>query len=266
MVELPNILAEIIAHKRAEVERRQAVTPLQELEYRVGYAPLSRNMPAALVRVAGGPVRVLAELKRRSPSAGLIRSEFHPVELAQRLQAAGADALSVLTDEKYFGGSFDLLAQVRQAVGLPVLCKDFIIHEYQVWEAKAWRADSFLLIADALNDGLLRNLLALGRDLGMEPLVEAHGEEALERALACGARLVGINNRDLRTFRVDLETTARLARLVPPDRTLVSESGISSAADVAKVLAAGAQAVLVGESLMRASDPAGLIQQFKSVR
>lgn len=266
MTDLPDILAEILQHKRQELAHTTTAVPLADLRRRAADAPPTRDLVAALRREAGGPVRILGEIKRRSPSAGLLRADFDPVRLAGLLAFGGADAISVLTDEKYFGGRLSFLADVRDAVGIPVLRKDFLIDAYQVHEARAWGADAFLLIADALDTALLVDLVALGRDLGMEALVESHDEAALERALASGATLIGVNNRDLRTFTVDLETTARLGARVPGDRVLVAESGVTTADDVSLLLAAGAQAVLVGERLMRADGIAAAISQLKSAR
>ena len=186
--------------------------------------------------------------------------------LARMLEQAGADALSVLTDEVYFGGHLDFIPQARQACRLPVLRKDFIIDAYQIWQARAAGADGFLLIAEVLPADRLAYLVDLGRDLGMAALVECHAEAGMDRALASGATLIGINNRDLRTFTVTLETTARLAAMVPADHILVSESGIATPADAEFVRRAGAHAVLVGESLMKAASAAKLISAFKTAR
>lgn len=266
MNDLPDILAEILRHKRRELVGCKAALSLAEVRARAGDRPAARDMAAALAREAGGPVRVIAEIKRRSPSAGEICGDFNPRTIAAEYAEAGADAISVLTDQEYFGGRLEHLDEVRSAGELPVLRKDFILEAYQVWEARAWGADSFLLIADALTAGELAELVSLGRELGMEPLVESHDERALERAVASGAKLLGVNNRDLRTFAVDLQTTVRLAEQVPDDRLLVAESGIRTAGDITRLLAAGVQAVLVGESLMRAGNRAELVGQFKSVR
>ena len=263
---LPDILAEILRHKRGELIRVKAALSLADLKARGADRPPARDMAAALTRDVGGPVRLIAEVKRRSPSAGEICSEFNPRTIAAQYAEAGADAISVLTDAKYFGGRLAYLDEVRSAAELPVLRKDFILEAYQVWEARAWGADSFLLIADALAPGELAELVSLGRELGMEPLVESHDERALERAVASGAKLLGVNNRDLRTFTVDLQTAVRLAGQVPDDRIPVAESGIRTAGDIGQLLAAGIQAVLVGESLMRAGNRAELVAEFKSAR
>ncbi|NIA21616.1 MAG: indole-3-glycerol phosphate synthase TrpC [Anaerolineaceae bacterium] len=266
MNDLPDILAEILRHKRGELADRKAALSLAEVRARAGDRPPARDMAAALTREPGGAVRVIAEIKRRSPSAGEICSDFNPRTIAAGYAEAGVDAVSVLTDEKYFGGRLEYLDEVRSAGGLPVLRKDFLLEAYQVWEARAWGGDSFLLIADALAAGELAELVSLGRELGMEPLVESHDQRALERAVASGAKLLGVNNRDLRTFSVDLQTTVRLAGQVPDDRLLVAESGIRTAGDVGRLLAAGVQAILVGQSLMRAKNRAELVGQFKSAR
>jgi indole-3-glycerol phosphate synthase len=263
---LPDILVEIIANKRAELRAAKSAVTAAELERRAAQAPAPRDMWAVLRRAAGGPVRIIAEVKRRSPSAGEIAAEATASEVAQQYAAAGADAISVLTDRKFFGGSLDDLAAVRAAVNVPVLRKDFLVDPYQVWEARAAGADAFLLIAEVLEAALLEELVALGRRLGMEALVEAHGPEALDWAVASGAHLLGVNNRDLRTFQVDLGTTERLAARVPADRVLVAESGIAGAEEVRRVLAAGAQAVLVGETLMRAADRAGKIREIQAAQ
>ncbi len=263
MSELPDILTEILAHKAQEVEADRQARSQDELVRACRSVQPTRNLAAALRRPAGQGLRVLAEVKRKSPSAGLIRPDFDARQLASMLTAAGADAISVLTDERYFGGHLEFIAQAREASPLPVMRKDFIIDPYQLWQARAAGADGFLLIAEALPVERLRDMVELGRDLGMAALVECHAAEGLELALESGAELIGINNRDLRSFTVTLETTVRLAAHVPADRVLVSESGITSAADAAMVRRAGAHALLVGESLMRAADPAALMQQLK---
>lgn len=247
------ILDSILAETRAEVARRKQRTPLLSLEQEALSAPEPRGLAGALG--AGGTVRLLAEVKHKSPSKGVLRQKFDPVSLARMYAQAGADAISVLTDEPFFGGSLDHLRAVRQAVALPVLRKDFIVDAYQVVEARAAGADALLLIAAALDDEALSRLLAVTRDWGMDALVEVHTEDELERALASGAELIGINNRDLRTFDTSLDVTLRLAARVPAHVTLVSESGIRSRADVALVAQSGVHAVLVGERLVTDVDP-----------
>lgn len=205
---------------------------------------------------------VIAEVKRRSPSRGDLQVEVDPVAQAQRYAAGGAHAISVLTDERYFGGSFADLAAVRAAVDLPVLCKDFILTPYQVYEARGWGADLLLLITAALPDSELLPLYRLTGELGMTPLVEVHDQHDLARAIAMGAGVIGINNRDLQDFSVSLLTTEYLGPLVPDDVLCISESGIATRADVERVAQAGVRAVLVGEALMLAPDPGAAIQEL----
>jgi indole-3-glycerol phosphate synthase len=266
MSELPDILNQILTHKRQELAAAEHRMPLAELQGRAADRPPADDMAAALRRTDNGPVRVIAEIKRRSPSAGDIVAEFDPRRIASQYAQAGADAVSVLTNERYFGGKLEYIEQAKSVFSMPVMRKDFIVSAYQVWEARAWAADTFLLIADALEPSLLADLLALGRQLGMEPLVESHDEAALGRAVDAGATLLGVNNRDLRTFTVDLATTERLARFVPARAVLVAESGITVAEDVSRLMAVGVQAVLVGESLMRAGDKSELVARFKAAR
>jgi len=251
------ILDDIVANTRAEVERREGRTPLENVCARAQKAPAVRKPDFR-------PVSLIAEVKRRSPSAGTLAEAVDPVAQARAYESAGAAAISVLADEKFFGGSLDDLASVRAAVSIPVLCKDFILTPYQVWEARAYDADLLLLIVAALDDADLHDLLALTREIGMTPLVEVHDQHDLARAIAAEADLIGINNRDLTDFSVDLVTTEYLAPLVPDGTTIVSESGIATQDDVRRVVAAGATAILVGETLMRSSDPAGTIAELLS--
>jgi len=258
---LPDILREIIAHKRAELQR--SGPPLAELLAAAAQAPLARDFAAAL---RGDDVRVIAEIKRASPSEGAIRAQgFDPAAIARVYEAAGAAALSVLTDERYFGGHLDHLRAARAAVGLPVLRKDFVIDERQLYEARAAGADAALLIVAVLEAGRLAELLALTQELGMAALVEAHDETEVEAAVAAGARIIGVNNRDLRSFTVDLATTERLAPIVPADRVLIAESGVHTRADVERLAEAGADAVLVGTALMRADDPGEALRELTGV-
>jgi len=247
-VAMHKVLERIIAHKRREVAAAKARRPLDELAAALGSAPPARGFAAALV---GPGVSLIAEIKRRSPSAGEIRESFYPTRIARIYERHGAAAISVLTDERFFGGSLSILRRVRRAVGIPVLRKDFIIDRYQLYEARAAGADAVLLIAEVLRPGELAALLGEARELGLDCLVEAHGLRAVRKAVRAGARVVGINNRDLQTFRTDLTTTRRLARHVPEACVLVSESAIRTRADVEQVAMWGANAVLVGEALMR---------------
>lgn len=245
-----SILERIVRTKRDEV--REAFPRLAQYRDIARQAEAPRGFAAALRRPS--EVRLLAEVKRRSPSAGDIRPGADPVEVARAYVQGGAAALSVLTDRKYFGGDLDFLRAVRERVPVPVIRKDFLIDPVQVWEARAAGADAVLLIVRILEQAQLAELHAMARELGMDVLVEAHTEEELDRALQAGATLVGVNNRDLDTFTTDLELCVRLASRVPPRVTYVGESGIRTAEDVARLGAAGIDAILVGESLMRQGD------------
>ncbi len=254
-------LQKILDTKRLEVERRRRETPEAVLRGRVEEMDRPRNFFQAVTRQAGKPLNLIAEIKRQSPSAGVIREDFDPVAIAKAYEAGGADALSVLTDETYFGGHLDFLKLVRDAVPLPVLRKDFIIDPYQVWESRAAGADAVLLIAEALRTNELIDLQILATELNMTCLIEVHHMDSLMRVRdqVIGFplkrySLIGINNRDLDTFRTDLKTTLRLAELVEDKSVLVSESGIATRDDVAKLADAGVRAMLVGESLMREPD------------
>ncbi len=256
------ILARILATKAEEVAAAKVSTPLSDLRTAAAAAPAPRGFFRALREPDG--VQVIAEVKKASPSKGLIRPDFDPVAIARAYESAGAACLSVLTDEQYFQGSLAYLRQIRAAVRLPLLRKDFVIDEYQVYEARAAGADAILLIVAAFHGECaegrtpadMHRLALLARELGMDVLTEVHTDEELTIALESGAPLVGINNRDLKSFHTTLEVTEQLAPRIPADRLLVSESGIGSHADIQRVAAAGAKAVLVGESLMRQPDVA----------
>lgn len=255
-----NVLAEILEHKREEVERARRVVSIAELKARPGYVLPPRNFFGAVAVPRGGRPNLIAEIKRASPSAGLIRADFDPVAIACEYERAGAQALSVLTDEKYFGGRLDFIAQVKDAVGLPVLRKDFVIDPYQVYESRAAGADAILLIAEALEPPTLLELFTLARAEGLWVLVEVHDRErllmvfqTLQDRLRDGL-LLGLNSRDLRAQRVDLATAEDLARLVPPGLPMVAESGIRTRRDVERMHGAGARALLVGETLLRSGD------------
>jgi indole-3-glycerol phosphate synthase len=246
------VLSRIIESRRAEVSRRQRIMPETVLRIATGKAEAPRDFAAVLTR---GQMNVIAEIKKASPSAGLLRRDFEPAALAQGFEQAGAAAISVLTEEENFQGTLAHLRDARKAVSLPVLRKDFIVNSYQVWEARAANADSFLLIAAALDDATLTELLLLGRELRMEPLVEVHSAEELARALAAGARIIGVNNRNLHTLEVHVKTSLQLIDSIPEDCIAVSESGLRSADDLRKLRQAGFDAFLIGESLMREADP-----------
>ncbi len=249
---MTNVLEKIVATKRAEIAAAKAARPEAALREMAAQAPTVRSFFTPLA--AGPPIRLIAEVKKASPSRGVIRQDFQPVEIAHTYQAHGASCLSVLTDEQYFQGSLDYLRQVRAAVSLPVLRKDFIIDSYQLYEARAAGADAVLLIAECLDDCNLRKLHNEAVALGMSPLVELYDPENLQRVFDAGATLIGVNNRDLRTFETDLEHTLRLRERVPDECVLVSESGIRTRADVERLAAAGVDAILVGETLMASPD------------
>lgn len=257
---MPTILDKIVATKREEIARAKEETPEATLRQRLAGAPAVRDFLAALS--ASPPIRLIAEVKKASPSKGVIRADFNPVEIARTYQRHGATCLSVLTDQPYFQGSLEYLRQVRAAVDLPVLRKDFVIDPYQVIEARAAGADAVLLIAECLDDELLKRLYGAIIELGMTPLVELYEPANLPRVLGIGARLVGINNRDLRTFQVDLGHTLRLLREIPADCIVVSESGIRSRQDVERLEAAGVRAMLVGETLMARPDIGSAVDEL----
>jgi indole-3-glycerol phosphate synthase len=248
-----SILEQIVAHKQREVAQRRAREPDRVLESRLDAAPVRRDFYAALG--APGPIKVIAEIKKASPSRGLLRQDFHPVELARCYESHAATAISVLTDETFFQGSLAHLSAVRQATHLPLLRKDFIIDRYQLLEARLAGADAVLLIAECLDDCQLAALLRAAEELGLACLLEFYEPENLPRVLRTGAPLVGINNRNLKTFQVDIQHTLRLRREIPDDVLVVSESGIRSRDDVLRLADAQVHAILVGEHLMQAPDP-----------
>jgi len=262
---MSDILQRIVARKREEVAARKAQMPLAELRTRAHEAPPARGFAAAMeARIAAGNPAVIAEIKRASPSRGLIRDPFDPPAIARSYAASGAACLSVLTDVEFFQGSDADLQQARAACDLPVLRKDFTIDAYQVLEARALGADCILLIAAVLSDGQLADFAALAADIGLDVLVEVHDGDELERALRVPAPLLGINNRDLRTFTVSLDTTLALRDQVPAGRRLVTESGIHTADDVARLRAAGIDAFLVGEGFLRDPDPGAALRRVFS--
>ncbi len=250
-----SILAEIVATKHDEVAAAVRARPRSTLEAACLEVGPTRGFAAALARPTGAPLRVIAEVKRASPSAGPIRPDADPAAIARDYQRGGATCLSILTDERYFDGRLAFLGAARAAVGLPLLRKDFVVDPYQLLEARAAGADAVLLIVAALEQGLLGELMAAARELELDALVEAHSEEEAARAVAAGAGLIGVNHRDLATFAIDMSLTGRLRPHVPDGTVLVGESGIKSAADARALADAGADAILVGESLMRAPSP-----------
>ncbi|EIM00908.1 indole-3-glycerol-phosphate synthase [Rhodanobacter thiooxydans] len=253
---MTDILNRILARKTEEVAERRTRLPEAELVARIAELPGTRGFAAAIeAKIDAGLPAVIAEVKKASPSKGLIRTDFDPAAIARSYAAAGAACLSVLTDSDFFQGSEAFLQQAREACSLPVLRKDFIIDAYQVYEARAIGADCVLLIVSALDDDVLLQLSLLAAELDLDVLCEVHDEEELERAQALPVPLIGVNNRNLRSFETSLETSLALQGLIEYDRVLVAESGIHTPEDVARLRAGGIQAFLVGEAFMRAEDP-----------
>lgn len=269
-----SILTRILEQKQSEVANRKTTIPLDALYARLEMAAPLRNFAGALRNDTS--VALIAEIKKASPSRGVLREPFDHMHLAKTYMANGAAALSVLTDTRFFQGNLTFLRDIREhqqempeqtAQSVPLLRKDFLIDTYQVYEARAYGADAVLLIVAALDDAMLRSMLELTHNLGMDALVEVHNEEELKRALSAGATIIGVNNRDLHTFETNLETTEHLATFLPSGANrpiLVSESGIFTAADVARLHACGVDAVLVGEALVTAPDTGALVRELAS--
>ena len=255
-----SVLDAIVARTRQHLTAEQARRPLDEVQEAARSAPAPRRFAAALARA--GRVNVIAEHKRRSPSRGAIREDLAPADVARGYEAAGAAALSVLTDEPFFGGRLEHLVEARAATRLPVLRKDFVVDPWQMWEARAAGADATLLIVAALDDDQLRQLLALATEVGLDALVEVHDRGELDRALGAGARIVGVNNRNLKTMEVDTATTLELKEFIPPGKIVVSESGHRTRADLVRLEEAGIEAVLIGEAIMRADDIGSKVREL----
>lgn len=247
------ILDTIIENKRLEVKKAKETLPLEAVIRGIAGVEPPRDFYKAIGH--GGSLKVIAEIKKASPSKGVLREDFDPVKIALSYSKAGASALSVLTDEKFFEGRLSYLSDIRKAVDTPLLRKDFIIDPYQVYEARLYSADAVLLIVSALGQDLLKELLELTHSLGMSAVVEVHDDEELTRALDAGSRIIGINNRDLRTFDVDLGVSARLAKKIPGGVIAIAESGIGSGEDIKKLRQQGVHVFLIGETFMRAPDP-----------
>ena len=260
---MSDILATILARKHEEVRQRSQIRALDRVRARAASQPPARGFVDAIRRKhAAGEAAVIAEVKKASPSKGLIRKDFDPAAIARSYEAGGAACLSVLTDVDFFQGSNRYLGEAREACSLPVLRKDFIVDPYQVYEARMIGADCILLIVAALEDGPLVEMANLAHELGMDVLVEVHDIDELERALQADCELIGVNNRDLRSFEVSLDTSLDLKGAVPPDRTMVTESGIASRDDVARLRGAGIHTFLIGESFMREPDPGAALQRM----
>jgi indole-3-glycerol phosphate synthase len=260
---VPDILQRILARKRDEIDERSRRTPLAELRAVLDAAPAVRPFLAALrARIEVGDAAVIAEIKRASPSKGVLRAAFDPASIARSYEAAGATCLSVLTDHDFFQGHEAHLEDARTATRLPVLRKDFVIDAYQIYEARAMGADCILLIVAALEDAQMADLLAVTHELGMNALIEVHDDTELARAAGLDAALIGINNRDLRSFETRLDTTLRLMDRVPEGRLLVTESGILAPEDVTLMRGRGVHAFLVGEAFMRAPDPGAALRDL----
>lgn len=257
------ILEKIVKAKREEVAARKAGVPLQDLKAQIRDLPSPRDFHQAVNRQAGGGrIRLIGEVKRASPSQGIIRHELDVEALISAYAGGGAAALSILTDEPFFGGRLEDLARAKAGGFLPVLRKDFILDPYQVYESRVWGADAILLIVAVLEPQYLQELLGLSQELGLHPLTEIHTREELKTALDAKVPIVGINNRDLKTFKVSLETTFVLIPEVPPDRVVVSESGIRDSREVSRLEAAGVDAILVGEGILRARDVEGKVREL----
>ena len=260
---MSDILTTILARKHEEIEQRSRVRSLADLRARAAVQPGTRGFVRAIQRrLDAGDAAVIAEIKKASPSKGVIRKDFQPAQIAASYEAGGAACLSVLTDVDFFQGSNLFLGEARGACALPVIRKDFIVDPYQVYEARVIGADAILLIVAALEDGPMIEMANLAHELGMDVLVEVHDIDELERALQTDCQLIGVNNRNLRTFEVSLDTTLALKQAVPPDRTLVTESGIATRDDVQRMRAAGVHSFLVGETFMREPDPGVALQRL----
>jgi indole-3-glycerol phosphate synthase len=263
MADTPDILKKILDHKREEVTAAKAAMPLSELRARLPDLPPARGFAASLERTAAvGRTAIIAEVKKGSPSKGVIRADFDPIAIASVYAENGASCISVLTDEHFFLGNLAFIPEIRKVVDIPLLRKDFIFDPYQVYEARVAGGDAILLIAAMLDLPRLKEFAALARELELDVLLEVHDEAELETALETDCKLIGINNRSLRTFVTDLSTTERLAPFIPADRLIVAESGINNRKEVIRLRRAGAKAFLIGESLMRESDMGAKLREL----
>ena len=254
------ILDEIVENKALEVEESKKTMPLHSLQEQINEVLPSRDFFEAIH--PKGQLKIISEVKHASPSKGIFRDDFDPVEIAKSYSSGGASAISVLTDEKYFKGSLQYLNNIRQNVETPLLRKDFIIDPYQIYEARFYGADALLLIVASLEQSLLKDLLQLTHELQMNAIVEVHDDKELDCALEAGSRIIGINNRDLRTFDVDLNVSIRLSAKVPEDRIVIAESGISSIEDIDMLRGKGVHVFLIGETFMKAPDPGQKLKEL----
>jgi indole-3-glycerol phosphate synthase len=246
-------LLDIVERKKKNLIEAKKKYSIDELRDQIDNSPPIRDIKSALTSPST-PIKIIAEVKKASPSKGIIREDFDPVKIAKIYEANGAAAVSVLTEENFFLGSLDYLRKIREVVNIPLLCKDFIFDEYQVYQFRIYGADAFLLIAAILDNRKLKYLLKTGRELEMQALVEVHNLEELKRVLQTEAEIIGINNRDLKTFKTDIATTEHLIKEIPQGKVVVSESGINTAEDISRLRRCGAHAFLIGESLMREKD------------
>ena len=257
------ILDEVIAAKKNELGKRKRKVALSLLSSKIHDLPSTRDFEGALI---GKSIALVAEIKKASPSAGIIRKEFNPLEIAKIYEENKAVAISVLTEEKYFLGKMDLLSRIKKITKIPILQKDFILEEYQIYEARVYGADAILLIAAILPEKKMRNFLFLAHRLGMSAILEIHNQEELKKVLSAESRIIGINNRDLRTFKVDLNTTIKLKERVPSNRIVISESGIKNPKDIQLLKKHRVNAILVGETLLRSGDIGKKIKELMEVK
>lgn len=256
-----NILEDIVAYQREKTRRKKEVKPFLEF---VKELDKSCPEPKFLKKISSSGLHLIAEVKKASPSAGIIRKDFQPVEIARAYEEGGASCLSILTEDKFFLGDLTYLGEIRRAVKIPLLRKDFIVDEYQVYESKVHGADAILLITSILTPKELKDRLEETREVRLDALVEVHSEDELKMALDCGSEMIGINTRDLKDFTIDFGILERLLKIMPKGKAVVAESGIKSVADLARIKPLGARAVLVGEALMRSKDIAATTKEFVS--
>lgn len=256
-------LENILTHKKEEIQSRKKLIPLSVIKQEAHHRPPPRDFFSALNKKCGTSSRIIAEIKKASPSRGIIQKDFDPQKIGKIYQRAGAAAISILTEKKFFQGDISCLSLVRKNTDIPVLCKDFIIDPYQIYEAALHGADGFLLIAAILSRQQMEDFLSLGKELGMEALIEVHSEEELQKALLTSAKIIGINNRNLKTFKTDITTTLALIKFIPAGKVVVSESGIHTRAQIELMEKAGVHAFLIGEALMREKDPGKKLRELK---